>query len=135
MSVFADTSAFYALLVESEQGHGAVLEAFRKLLEAGRDLRTTSYVIVETVALLQARIGLQPVRDLHEKILPLVSIDWVGGELHGRGMARLLKEGRRRLSLVDCVSLEVMEANGIRDALALDAHFEEAGHRLVPPGR
>ena len=135
MSVFVDTSAFYALLVETERAHDSVFAVFRRLLEGARELRTTSYVIVETVALLQARIGLRPVRDLQDKLLPLVSVEWVGVPLHERGMVRLLKESRRRLSLVDCVSLEKMEADGITEAFALDPHFAVAGHHLLPPAR
>ena len=135
MSAFLDTSAAYALMVSTEEGHREVLREFRGLLEAGRTLWATSYVVVETVALLQHRIGLAPVRDLVEHVVPVLSVVWVSEALHRRGVERLLREDRRALSLVDCVSFEFMRAQGLREALALDAHFSEFGYRLLPPPR
>ena len=73
-SIFVDTSAFYALLVGTEADHAAVAASFARVLRQGRPLRTSSYVLVETVALLQHRIGLEPVRDFDAHMLPLVEI-------------------------------------------------------------
>ncbi len=135
MSAFVDTSAAYALLVRTEDRHRDVVRAFRGLVEARRALWTTSYVIVETMALLQHRIGLEAVRDFLDHFVPLFSVEWVSEALHAGGVARLLREDRRRLSLVDCVSLECIHARGIGDVLALDPHFEEAGCRVLPMSR
>jgi uncharacterized protein len=132
MSVFVDTSALYAFLVRTDAAHAAVAEAMSAALEDGRTLRSTSYVLVETHALLQSRIGLAPVRDLDARIVPLLSATWVDAELHARGMRRLQREDRRSLSLVDCVSFEVMATDGIREALTLDRHFSEAGFEVLP---
>lgn len=121
--------------MRTEARHAEVVRAFRGLVEGGRDLWTTSYVVVETAALLQHRLGLSPVRDFAEHVLPMASIEWVSERLHRRGYDRLLREDRRRLSLVDCVSFEFMSARGLRDVLALDDHFGAAGFRLLPPLR
>ena len=51
MSVFADTSGLYALLVGSEDGHADVVRALRGVVLQQRPLCTTSYVVIETVAL------------------------------------------------------------------------------------
>jgi predicted nucleic acid-binding protein len=85
------------------------------------------------MALLQHRVGLPPVRAFVERLVPVLSVEWVSEHLHRRGIERLFRENRRGLSLVDCVSLEFMRAEGLRHALALDRHFAEAGFRLVPP--
>ena len=135
MSAFLDTSALYALLVRTEERHAGVLRSFRALLEERRALWITSYVLVETTALLQHRIGLPAVRDLLEHVVPVLSVEWVSERLHRKAVERLLREDRRRLSLVDCVSLEFMRSQGLRDALALDSHFADAGHRLIPTSR
>ena len=131
MSVFADTSGLYALLVGTEEHHTEVVRAFHDVVARERPLRTTSYVVVETVALLQHRIGLEPVRDFDEHVCPLLSVEWVTEDLHRRGVRRLSREDRRRLSLVDCVSLEFMRQQRIDDVLGLDRHFEQAGHTLI----
>lgn len=132
MSAFVDTSGLYALLVASEETHTEAVRSLRRLLEGSRTLWTTSYVLVETVALLEHRIGLAVVRDFEDNIVPLLSVVWVSQDLHGKGLARLLREDRRSLSLVDCVSLEFIRSLGLRDVLGLDHHFEEAGCRLLP---
>jgi uncharacterized protein len=75
------------------------------------------------------------VRDFEEQMMPILSIEWVSDQLHRRGMGRLLREDRRRLSLVDCVSFEFMGARGLRDVLTLDRHFAEAGFRMLPATR
>ena len=135
MSVFADTSGLYALLVGSEDGHAGLVRAFQDVLTGNRPLRTTSYVLIETIALLQNRVGLGAVRDFVEHVFPLLSVERVSEDLHRRGVRRLSMENRRRLSLVDCVSFEFMRRQGIGDVLGLDRHFEEAGYRLLPAGR
>jgi predicted nucleic acid-binding protein len=132
VSVLVDTSALYALLVRTEEGHGEVEAVLDGLLDEGRSLRTTSYVLVETVALLQSRFGLPAVRDFEERILPLLEVEWVDARLHGRAMKRLLRTDRRGLSLVDVVSFVVMEERGLRTALALDADFAREGFELLP---
>ena len=48
------------------------------------------------------------------------------------GMAAVLSAGRRRLSLVDCVSFDVMTRLGIDVCFAFDAHFREQGFRCIP---
>ena len=132
MTVFADTSALYALLVRTEEGHAEVAAAFSRLLQGRRPLVTSNYVLLETAALLQRRIGLPAVRDLDERIVPLLTVRWITEPLHRRAMDRLIRADRRGVSLVDCTSFEVMEAEAIAEAFALDRDFAAAGFRLVP---
>lgn len=132
MSVFVDTSALYALLVETEEDHRSVLRSFEQLLRKGRSLLTTNYVVLESVALLQHRFGLAPIRDLVDRLLPVITVRWVTESLHRRGFARLVARDRRQLSLVDCVSFEFMEEEGMQQALALDRDFEDEGFHTLP---
>jgi len=132
VTVFADTSALYALMVRSELGHDEVAAAFREILEADRRVATSNYVLVETTALLQRRIGLAAVRDLTTRIMPLLEVHWVSEPLHRHALDRLVRSDRRDLSLVDCTSFAIMEREGIRDALALDTDFVHAGFRIIP---
>jgi hypothetical protein len=99
VSVFADTSAFYALLVGSEDAHDAVRAAFADIVGAGRPLWTTSFVIVETLAILQHRIGLNAARDFDDVVVPVLRIQWVDERLYRLGVDRLWREDRRRSAL------------------------------------
>jgi predicted nucleic acid-binding protein len=132
VTVFADTSALYALLVRTEEGHAEVAAAFSRLLRGRRSLVTSNYVVLETAALLQRRIGLPAVRDFDERIAPLLTLRWITEPLHRRAMDRLIRADRRGVSLVDCTSFEVMEAEAITEAFALDRGFAAAGFRVVP---
>ena len=132
MSVFVDTSALYAAIVRTEEHHSMVLDTYRELLQSGRPIHTTNYVVVETAALLQHRVGLEAVHDFDGRILPVLQIHWVTEDLHRKAMRRLLRENQRQVSLVDCVGFEFMAAEGLRDAFALDRHFATAGFRLLP---
>ncbi len=131
MIVFADTSALFALLVRDDLMHIRAKENFAYFARHGVQLLTSSFVLVETVALLQRRIGLAPVHDFNAKILPLLEVIWIDAEWHGRAMQRLLAENRRDLSLVDCVSFEIMEAREIKEAFAFDRHFEENDFKIA----
>lgn len=132
MSVFVDTSAFYALLVRTDESHEVARAAFTKLLDDQRPLWTTSFVIVETMALLQHRVGLAAAKDCDEDILPVVRVRWVDEPLYRLGADRLWREDRRHVSLVDSVSFEFMRTEGIDTAFAVDPHFAEAGFKTVP---
>ena len=132
MSAFADTSAFYALLVRTDDAHQAVRAAFASLLGDRRPLWTTSFVIVETMALLQHRIGLAAARDFDEEVLPVVQVRWVDEDLYRLGTDRLWRGDRRHVSLVDSVSFEFMRLQGLGTALAVDPHFVDAGFDVLP---
>jgi predicted nucleic acid-binding protein len=44
---------------------------------------------------------------------------------------RLLRADKRGVSLVDCSSFTIMDAEGIEEALALDRDFEVKGYRVL----
>ena len=131
MSVFADTSALYTLMVRTEPSHDVVRGTFAKLVQGRRPMWTTSLVIDETMALLQQRIGLSAARDFDEHVVPMIRVRWVDEALYRLGTERLWREDRRSLSLVDCVSFEFMNAEGLTTAFAVDRRFSDAGFRLL----
>lgn len=127
MTVFTDTSGIYALLDASDMNHAAAAQTWAVLLRNDFGLITTNYVVLETIALLQNRLGIQAVRVFQESILPLLRVEWILEQTHAAGFEALLAAGRRKLGLVDCVSFQVMRMNGVRSAFSYDVHFEEQG--------
>ena len=128
---FVDTSALFAFLDRGAAHHDAVVKLMTPLL-AERSGVTHNYVIVEAEALLHRRRGGAPARRLLEDILPLIEVAWITPELHARAVASHLSDMRRRTSLVDHASFIFMRQRGIREALALDGHFREAGFVVTP---
>lgn len=129
--VFADTSALLALVISSDASHAQAVEAFRKLEARRSTLVTSSYVLVETYALLSRRVGRQAVRAFRQDFAPLLEAIWVDESLHEKGLDRLLEARSRRLSLVDAVSFEVMHAGGIDEAFTYDRDFLQGGFTQV----
>ena len=132
MRIFIDSSAFYALLDRDDAHHPRAKRAWTELLKVVRTLVTSNYILVETFALLQNRLGIEATRAFHDDILPLINIEFVASGTHRSGVAALLSASRRDLSLVDCVSFEVMRTSGINTVFAFDKHFKEQGFAILP---
>jgi predicted nucleic acid-binding protein len=127
MATFVDTSAFYALLDADDENHAQSAEAWPRIVASDDNVVTTNYVLVETFALVQSRLGLEAVRGFQEDMVPVMHVEFVTPEIHRLGIAALLAASRRGLSLVDCVSFEVMRDLGIKSVFAFDGHFEQYG--------
>lgn len=133
MTAFVDTSALYATLDRDDANHRAAARTWSRLVEDGEPLVVTNYVIVETLALVQHRLGMPAVKVLVNDLLPIVTSEWVTTADHQAAVASLLLAGRRGLSLVDCVSFTVMRRLGLRSAFAFDRHFRTEGFEAVNP--
>jgi predicted nucleic acid-binding protein len=125
--VFVDTSGFHALLDADDQYHPVAGETWKTLLTGSGRLLTSNYVVVETCALLQRRLGMDAVKVFRDDILPAVEVEWVTPRNHEIGLTALIAASRRKLSLVDCISFVVMREHRCLEAFAFDAHFREEG--------
>jgi len=132
MSVFVDTSAFFAVLDADDENHDAAKQMWEDLLTQEAVLVCSNYVLVETLALVQRRLGIPAVRVFQEDIMPVLNIEWVDESLHQVGIASVLAAARRELSLVDCVSFEIMRRLGIKTAFVFNHHFDEQGFECLP---
>jgi len=130
--IFVDTSAFFAVLSTSDANHPRASSCWRNVLAEGQTLLTDSYVLVESIAVIQKRLGLEKVRCFSEKILPLVKIEWVDETHHKTAMKAALIANRRNLSLVDCSAFETMRRLGIQSIFTFDEHFRERGYEVIP---
>lgn len=131
MKVFVDTSAFLAIVDTDERNHHAASRLWEHLVHDNVELICTNYVLVETFALVQRRLGMSVVSIFQERVVPLLDAIWIDESLHETGLAALLIANRRRLSLVDCISFEVVRKYKVDTVFAFDKHFEEQGFNLV----
>jgi predicted nucleic acid-binding protein len=133
VSVFVDTSFFVALLDDDDDVHGDAVVHWQRVAEERLPVLTSNYVVVEAGAVLQRRLGVPAMREFMRQILEPVALEWVTREDHEHAVEALLVADRRNLSLVDCVSFEVMRRLDIRECLAFDQPFAEQGFSPVGP--
>lgn len=126
---FVDTSAIYALVNRNDPEHARAVDLLARLLDAGEPLLTHNYVVVETISLLQRRIGIDVALEAATKARQFET-EWISEAVHEEARQRLERARRRQLSFVDCVSFVVMQRREIDTAFAFDPHFEAEGFRL-----
>lgn len=134
MKVFIDTSAFYALASQNDHFHSEAKCKYEKLLKQPPtgDLRhallTTSYVIIETVALIHNRGNKALAYDFLNSIEDIIEVIWVSEVLHSLGI-KLYSSNKKRVSFVDCVSFASMRQYDINTFLGFDQHFFDEGFK------
>lgn len=120
MSVFVDTSAWYALIDRSDKSHERIAA---RLPEVG-PLVTTDHVLVETHRLASHRLG-NTVADTFWRQLAdgAAQTEIVGLADLEQALAIRSEWTDQDFSLVDCTSFATMRRLRITDAVALDADF------------
>lgn len=120
MSLFVDTSAFYALADDGDQAHARAGE----LLAGKERLLTTSHVLLETWMLIDRRGGYAPAEAFWKSIRAgaatvehVIPADLDAAWRIGEAFAD------QAFSLVDRTSFAVMERIGVHRALAFDDDF------------
>ena len=131
MTAFVDTSAFYAVIDADDAKHEVARNVWERLLDGRDTLHTTNYVLIETTALLQSRIGIDGLRTFTADVMPVLAVTWVDEGTHRSACHALLVSSHRALSLVDCVSFEVMRRQGIDRVFCFDNHFAEQGFQVI----
>jgi predicted nucleic acid-binding protein len=131
MNIFVDTSAILAVLDAGDTNHTQAKAVWERTLGAGEELVSHNYILVETSAVIQRRLGLEAVCVFERDIVPVLRLVWVTREVHETAASAHLLAARRTLSLVDCVSFEIMRRTGIRSAFVFDRHFQEYGYELI----
>ena len=129
--VFVDTSALLSVLSSTDREHLKARDIWLRILSSDDELVTSNYVLVETTAILQNRLGLDAVRVFEQEVVPALRVEWIDKATHGTAVSAVLASGRRKLSLVDCTSFEILRRLGIEQVFAFDPHFAEQGFALL----
>lgn len=132
MSVFVDTSALLAMVNVDDERHVEAVAAFSGFTD-DEALLTTNYVVMETIVLVQRRLGMAALATLRHDVLGVLDVRWVDSLLHEEAFDALEVQGHRLVSLVDHVSFQLMMRVKVRTAFAFDDDFSRAGFNVVPP--
>jgi len=127
-----DTSALYALVSATDTFHSRARLGYERLLDWESELWTTSYILVETSALVCHRLGFQPLKAFMETVLSgIIHILWVENTIHSEAWRRMVERQGRGLSLVDWTT--VVAAERLRAHLfTFDQGFSQEGVIIFP---
>ena len=67
----------------------------------------------------------------YKDVLGIVDVLWIEKTAHQMAYELWLSLGRRRLSLVDCVSFVTMRRHQSHKVFCFDRHFEEQGFDII----
>ena len=133
--IFVDTSAWLALADRHDRDHARTLEVGRRIArgEYGKQV-TTNYVTTETLTLVRRRLGLSAAVSLAKTFAESdeIRVFWIEPVHHEEAVQLMAAHPDEVWSLTDCTSFVVMRALQIRQALALDDDFDQAGFSVVP---
>lgn len=127
-----DTSALYALISATDTFHTQAKRGYERLLDWERELWTTSYILVETSALVHHRLGFQPLKAFMETVLSgIIHILWVENTIHSEAWRRMVERQGRRFSLVDWTTVVATESLGAF-LFTFDQGFSQEGVLIFP---
>ncbi|HMV95097.1 MAG TPA: PIN domain-containing protein [Anaerolineales bacterium] len=130
--IYVDTSAFLAICNPEDPSYQIALDTWKNLIEKGERLASNNYVLVESIALIQNRVGLEALSILHNDIIPFLEIEWLDESLHNGVMDQVITGNRRQISMVDYSSFATMKRHNIRTAFTFDDHFRQHGFEIIP---
>jgi len=127
--VFLDTGYAVALANHRDQHRAAALALVRRFRGMSIRVVTTRAVLLEIgSSLAHPKLRAAALRSLdrweHDPAVETVEVD---AKLYRRALTLFRQRPDKGWTVTDCVSFITMKDRGIRDALAHDRHFEQAG--------
>ena len=131
--VFLDTCGLIALVNKDDQWHSEAKRAWDKLVKSPAVLVTTSLVLVEIGDGLSrvdyCPLALQICDRL--RISERVGVLQSDKALEDRAWTLFRTRSDKDWGMTDCVSMTVMQEQGIREVFTSDHHFEQAGFEIL----
>ena len=131
MTIFIDTSALIAFMDADDDFHEEAFNIFSGLLKNNTAILVTNYIMLETIIILKNRLGLEAVTSFNKDILPALKIYWIDEEIHNIGVSNLIMANRKKVSLVDYTSFEMMKKLDIDKVFSFDNHFKNFGFEII----
>ena len=131
MKAFLDTSGFYALVSSTDKFHVNARDAYESLILDDVPLYTSSYVLVESIALIQRRLGYSVLKAFVESVTEVFSIIWVGEKIHRDAWALVEQRQGREFSFVDATTILIAKDIDAH-VVTFDDSFKKIGIKTLP---
>ena len=127
--IFVDTSFLLAFTDKKDIHHYKAAGLFDEALRSGDGLILHNYVVVESIALFDRRLGREAAKDLIDTIKRFTT-HWITTEEHIAAEEEFSKQKSKKVSFVDTVSFIFMRSRGIKQFLAFDSDFDKEGFKM-----
>jgi predicted nucleic acid-binding protein len=136
-AVFVDTGGWMACADRADPAHVTCTAARDAMLEAGRILITTDFVIDETLTLIRFRLGLAAANVWWQQIDRSARLRWerVENDRFERARNLFFQHRDKDLSFTDCTSIAVMRELKLKTVITTDRHFQQVGFDVMPAVR
>lgn len=127
--LFVDTSAFLAIKNDRDSHHEEALAIKERAVGEGRPFITSDYVLDESYTIIRQRSGHRIAVEFGEEIRAshLVRVEYLEFETLEQAWTIFKRFADKDFSFTDCTSFALMRRLGLRQALAFDGHFLQAG--------
>ena len=132
--IFADTSAFIAMLNKRDQYHTQATKKLNSIEQKSAiTLLTTTHVFAETVTRIQRKISVEKSIQAGNLIRKEKRIEIINPQQEAVELAWEIygKYHDQKFSFVDCISFAVMQLLNINKAFAFDKHFMIMGFKTL----
>ncbi|MBI2401511.1 MAG: hypothetical protein HYW52_05425 [Gemmatimonadetes bacterium] len=114
----------------TDRDHAAAREVYTGLVDRDERLVTTSYVLAESMGLIQHRLGWKPL-ELFAAAVATWEVAWIDEARHLAAQKALFNRRRRAINIVDAASFTVMRELEVETAFAFDDDFQREGFKLL----
>jgi len=122
--VLLDTSGLFALVNQDDAHHGQASEIYSSLIMRNVVLILPNFLLAETHAIINKRLGPRPAREFLNAALVDFQIERITVEDEWAAHAMLQAISRQRdLSYFDAVAIALAQRLGINEVFSFDRHF------------
>ncbi|OHB88308.1 MAG: hypothetical protein A3D13_01835 [Planctomycetes bacterium RIFCSPHIGHO2_02_FULL_40_12] len=134
MSIFIDTSAFIAMMDDSDQCHKLAKDFVTKGLHTYHQI-TSNFIICETLNFLRTRVSYNASIQFGKNVRKCkgIKIVHITPDIEDSTWSIFKKYKDKDFSFTDCTSFIVMERLKVKTAFAFDEHFTQYGKLIVVP--
>jgi len=127
--VFVDTSAFLAIKNARDARHEEAMTLKERVLRAGRPLVTSDYVLDESYTMIRRRAGHRIAVEFGQELRAsqVVRVEFLSPEVIEQAWVLFKRFEDKDFSFTDCTSFALMQKLRLREVLAFDGHFSQAG--------
>lgn len=130
--LIVDTSALFAILSAKDKFHSEATSVYQDLVQSERTFWSTSYAVVEAVALLHRRGGFSDVLAFEDwRRNADLQVVWVDERMHDLAWARFTGNQGQGLSFVDWTIAIASRELGAH-VFTFDTDFAQQGHAVIP---